>query len=45
MVHPVVLGSGKRLFEAGGDRKALEHLDSKTFGTSVVYLAYQPAQS
>ena len=45
MVHPVVLSSGKRLFEAGGDRKALELLDSKTFGTGVVYLAYQPAQS
>jgi dihydrofolate reductase len=45
MVHPVVLSSGKRHFEAGGDRKALELLDSKTFGTGVVYLAYQPAQS
>jgi dihydrofolate reductase len=45
MVHPVVLSSGERLFEAEGDRKALELLDSKTFGTGVVYLAYQPAQS
>ena len=45
MVHPVVMGSGKRLFEEGGDRKALELVDSKTFGTGVLYLTYQPAQS
>jgi dihydrofolate reductase len=45
MVHPIVLGSGKRLFEEGGDRKALELIDSKTFSTGVVYLTYRPAQS
>ena len=45
MVHPVVLGSGKRLFEEGGDQRTLELVDSKTFGTGVLYLTYQPAQS
>jgi dihydrofolate reductase len=45
MVHPVVVGSGKRLFEDGGDQRALELVDSKTFGTGVLYLTYQPAQS
>jgi dihydrofolate reductase len=45
MVHPVVLGSGKRLFEEGGDQNALELVDSKTFGTGVVVLTYRPAQS
>ena len=45
MVHPIVVGSGKRLFEDGGDQKALELLDSKIFSTGVVYLSYQPAQS
>ena len=45
MVHPVVLGSGKRLFEEGGDQKALELVDSKTFGTGVLYLTYRPVQS
>jgi dihydrofolate reductase len=45
MVHPIILGSGKRLFEEGGDRKALELVDSKTFGTGVLYLTYRPAQS
>jgi dihydrofolate reductase len=43
MVHPLVLGGGKRLFEDGVDRKALELVDSRTFGTGVVYLTYQPA--
>ena len=42
MIFPVVLGSGKRLFEDGGDRKTLELVDSKTFGTGVLYLTYRP---
>jgi dihydrofolate reductase len=42
MVHPLVLGSGKRLFE-DGDHKPLELVDSRTFGTGVVSLAYRPA--
>ena len=45
MVHPVVLGSGKRLFEEGGDQRTLELVDSKTFSTGVLYLTYRPAQS
>jgi dihydrofolate reductase len=45
MVHPIVVGSGKRLFEDGGDQKALELVDSKTFSTGVLYLTYQPAQN
>jgi dihydrofolate reductase len=43
MVHPVVLGGGKRLFEDGADQKALELVDSRTFGTGVLYLTYRPA--
>ena len=43
MVHPIVLGGGKRLFEEGEDREALELVDSRTFGTGVVYLTYRPA--
>ena len=42
IVHPIVLGGGKRLFEDGGDQKALELVDSKTFGTGVLYLTYRP---
>ena len=44
MVHPIVVGRGKHLFDDGGDRKALELVDSKTFGTGVLYLTYQPPQ-
>jgi dihydrofolate reductase len=42
MVHPVVLGGGKRLFEDGDGRQVLELVDSKTFDTGVLYLTYQP---
>jgi dihydrofolate reductase len=42
MIHPVILGRGKRLFEEGDDRRALELVDSKTFGTGVLYLTYRP---
>jgi dihydrofolate reductase len=42
MIHPVVMGSRKRLFEDGGDRKDLELVDSRTFGTGVLYLTYRP---
>jgi dihydrofolate reductase len=45
MVHPIVLGSGKRLFEEGGDQKALDLVDSKTFSTGVLNLTYRPAHS
>src|SRR5215211_7669487 len=43
MVHPIVVGSGKRLFEDGEEQIALELVDSKTFATGVVYLTYRPA--
>jgi len=43
MVCPVVMGQGKRLFEDGSDRQALELAESETFGTGVVYLTYRLA--
>jgi dihydrofolate reductase len=43
MVHPVVLGSGKRLFRDGSDTLKLKLLDTKTFSKGVVLLCYQPA--
>lgn len=43
MVHPVVLGGGRRLFEDGGDLEVLELVGSKTFGTGVVSLTYRPS--
>jgi dihydrofolate reductase len=45
MVHPIVVGSGKRLFEVGTNQKALRLVDSKTFTIGVLYLTYQPAHS
>jgi dihydrofolate reductase len=44
MVHPIVLGRGKRLFEEGGAQKKLELVDTRMFSTGVVALTYQPAQ-
>jgi dihydrofolate reductase len=43
MIHPIVVGSGKKLFEDGEKRTALELVDSKTFSTGVVYVTYRPA--
>jgi dihydrofolate reductase len=43
MVHPVVLGGGRRLFEGGGGQEVLELVGSKTFGTGVVSLTYRPS--
>jgi len=43
MIHPVVVGSGKRLFGEGDVPKKLKLVGSKTFSTGVVYLTYRPA--
>lgn len=43
MVHPILVGGGKRLFEDGGEQKALELVESKTFETGVLYLTYRQA--
>ena len=45
MVHPVVLGRGKRLFNDMLDMTGLELVESKTFKSGVVLLCYQPAAS
>jgi dihydrofolate reductase len=42
LVHPIVLGSGARLFE-GEDRIPLELASSTTFTTGVLHLVYRPA--
>ncbi len=43
MVFPVVVGSGKRLFGDGSDTTVLRLVETKTFGSGVVVLTYQPA--
>jgi dihydrofolate reductase len=40
MVFPIIVGKG--LFEDGEDGRTLKLVDSKTFGTGVVSLAYRP---
>ncbi|WP_238012030.1 dihydrofolate reductase family protein [Dactylosporangium sp. AC04546] len=42
MVCPVVLGSGKRLFDGVGARVPLRLAASETFPTGVAHLTYQP---
>jgi dihydrofolate reductase len=43
MVFPIVVGSGKRLFEDGLNTTVLELVDTQTFSSGVVVLTYQPA--
>jgi dihydrofolate reductase len=44
MVFPVVLGSGKRLFDETSDKKPLRLVDSRTVGDGVTILIYEPAK-
>ena len=44
MIHPVVVGSGKRLFRDGIDATALWLAGTETFGSGVVVLTYQPQE-
>ena len=45
LVHPIVVGSGRRLFEDSGDRVPLKLVASQTFSTGVLYLTYAPADA
>lgn len=42
MVHPVVVGHGKRLFTGGGDLRQLDLVKSMTTKTGVAFLTYRP---
>ncbi len=44
MVHPVILGAGKRLFEEGLDKKELSLVSTKSFPKGVVVLTYTAKQ-
>ncbi len=43
MVHPIVVGGGKRFFADGIDRKVLELAESQPIAAGVVVLVYRPA--
>jgi dihydrofolate reductase len=42
MVHPVILGSGKRLFREASEKKVLKLIETKTFSSGVLLLTYHP---
>jgi dihydrofolate reductase len=44
-VHPVVAGSGKRLFKDGSGLKRLKLIDARTTSTGVLLLTYQPRKA
>jgi dihydrofolate reductase len=44
LVHPIVLGSGKRLFRDGSNTTALRLVEAKPFSSGVVLLSYRPAE-
>jgi dihydrofolate reductase len=44
LIHPLVLGSGRRLFTDGGAFAALRLVNSKTTTNGVVIATYQPAE-
>ncbi len=45
LIHPLVLGSGRRLFTDGSPRAALQLIDTKTTTMGVVIATYRPAGS
>ena len=44
LIHPLVLGSGRRLFPDGAASAALRLVDSVTTTTGVVIATYRPAE-
>jgi dihydrofolate reductase len=44
LIHPLVLGSGRRLFPDGGAAATLRLVGTKTTSTGVVIATYQPAE-
>lgn len=41
LVHPIVVGGGKRLFRDGSSTEALSLVETKTFSSGVIALTYQ----
>ena len=42
ILHPVVVGRGKKLFQEGVEPTLFELVDTKTFKTGVIGLTYRP---
>ena len=45
LVHPIVVGHGKRLFTDESDQKGLKLVESTIFDNGVLYLTYAPADA
>jgi len=45
LIHPLILGSGRRLFADTGSRAALRLIDTKTTSTGVVIATYRAAET
>ena len=45
LIHPLILGSGRRLFSDGSSRIALQLVDTKSTTSGVVFATYRPAAS
>ena len=45
LIHPLILGSGRRLFNDDDSRVALRLVDTKTTSTGVMIATYQPAET
>jgi dihydrofolate reductase len=45
LIHPLVLGSGRRLFGDGGSFAPLQLVDTKTTTTGVMIATYRPAKT
>jgi len=45
MLHPVVLGKGKRLFADGNDKRVLGLVETKRFSLGIVVMEYKPARA
>jgi dihydrofolate reductase len=45
MVHPIVVGSGMRLFDEMTHRVSLKLVESRALSTGVLYVTYQPASA
>ena len=43
-LHPIILGSGKRLFRDGGPTTTLRLVDTKTTSSGLVILTYEPVE-
>ena len=42
MVHPLILGEGRRLFAQGNQKKTLTLTDTATFSSGIVAVEYEP---